>query len=73
MEAADDLPYVLQEAFVQKGPVVIDCPVDYRENLALTAKLKKLDSCMKPQACSEDLFSNRSLNRQNHVHPPLSP
>ena len=73
VEAADDLPYVLQEAFVQKGPVVIDCPVDYRENLALTAKLKKLDSCMKPQACSEDLFGNRSLNRQNHVHPPLSP
>jgi len=28
---------------------------------------------MKPQACSEDLCGNRSLNRQNHVHPPLSP
>ena len=34
VEAADDLPPILHEAFLQKGPVVIDCPVDYRENLA---------------------------------------
>jgi len=34
VEAADDLPSILHEAFLQKGPVVIDCPVDYRENLA---------------------------------------
>jgi acetolactate synthase-1/2/3 large subunit len=43
--AADDLPYILQEAFVQEGPVVIDCPVDYSENLTLTEKLRKGDSC----------------------------
>jgi acetolactate synthase-1/2/3 large subunit len=33
VEAADDLPSILHEAFLQQGPVVIDCPVDYRENL----------------------------------------
>ncbi|HEV8715799.1 MAG TPA: acetolactate synthase large subunit [Candidatus Binatia bacterium] len=42
VEAADDLPYILQEAFVQRGPVVIDCAVDYSENLTLTEKLRKL-------------------------------
>jgi acetolactate synthase I/II/III large subunit len=41
VEAADDLPYLLQEAFVQEGPVVIDCPVDYRENLTLTKESAK--------------------------------
>ncbi len=45
VEAADDLPYILQEAFVQEGPVVIDCPVDYSENLTLTEKLRKVDFC----------------------------
>ncbi|MGH8008291.1 MAG: acetolactate synthase large subunit [Candidatus Binatia bacterium] len=33
VEAADDLPWILHEAFLQPGPVVIDCPVDYQENL----------------------------------------
>lgn len=61
-EAADDLPYILREAFAQKGPVVIDCPVDYSENLTLTEKFRKVDSCGKPRACSEDLFfGNRNL------------
>ncbi len=45
VEAANDLPYILQEAFVQKGPVVIDCPVDYSENLTLTEPLRKVDAC----------------------------
>ncbi|HKA52097.1 MAG TPA: acetolactate synthase large subunit, partial [Candidatus Binatia bacterium] len=35
VEAADDLPYILREAFVQNGPVVIDCAVDYSQNLTL--------------------------------------
>lgn len=43
VEAADDLPYILQAAFVQRGPVVIDCPVDYSENLTLTEKLQEVD------------------------------
>lgn len=42
VEAADDLAEILQEAFLQKEPVVIDCPVDYRENLKLTEKLGRL-------------------------------
>ena len=33
VEAAADLPHIFREAFSQSGPVVIDCPVDYRENL----------------------------------------
>lgn len=44
VETAEDLPYVLQAAFGQDGPVVIDCPVDYRENLALTDELGELIS-----------------------------
>jgi acetolactate synthase-1/2/3 large subunit len=60
VEAADDLPYILQEAFVQRGPVVIDCAVDYSENLTLTEKLGKLGSCRRPQVCSEG----------NEVHSP---
>ena len=40
VEAADDLPHILQAAFMQKGPVVIDCAVDYSENLTLTEKLR---------------------------------
>jgi acetolactate synthase-1/2/3 large subunit len=45
VETADDLPYILREAFVQKGPVVIDCSVDYTENLTLTEKLRQVDFC----------------------------
>ena len=33
VEAAEDLPWVLHEAFLQPGPAVIDCPIDYQENL----------------------------------------
>ena len=36
VEAADDLPAILQVALRQTGPVVIDCPVDYTENLTRT-------------------------------------
>jgi acetolactate synthase I/II/III large subunit len=45
VEAADDLPHMLREAFVQRGPVVIDCPVDYRENLTLVEPPRKPVSC----------------------------
>jgi acetolactate synthase I/II/III large subunit len=35
VEAPRELPRILHEAFAQSGPVVIDCPVDYAENLTL--------------------------------------
>ncbi len=38
----DDLAEVLTEAFRMDKPVVIDCPVDYRENIKLTERLGKL-------------------------------
>ncbi len=44
VEAATDLRKILREAFAQRGPVVIDCPVDYRENLKLTERLRRLVS-----------------------------
>jgi acetolactate synthase-1/2/3 large subunit len=40
--ADDELLPVLEDAFKQKGPAVIDCPVDYSENLKLTEKLGRL-------------------------------
>ncbi len=42
VEAADELKQVLREAISQKVPAVIDCPVDYSENLKLTEKLGRL-------------------------------
>ncbi len=38
----DDLRNVLTEAFKMNKPVVIDCPVDYTENIKLTERLGKL-------------------------------
>jgi acetolactate synthase-1/2/3 large subunit len=40
-EAADLIP-TLQEAFAQKVPALIDCPVDYGENLKLEEHLKEI-------------------------------
>jgi len=37
--AAQELQPILAEAFRQKVPAVVACPVDYRENLRLTEKL----------------------------------
>jgi acetolactate synthase-1/2/3 large subunit len=37
--AAQELQPILAEAFQQKVPAVVACPVDYRENLRLTEKL----------------------------------
>lgn len=42
VEAADELTPILKEAFEQKVPSVIDCPVDYSENARLTEKLGDL-------------------------------
>jgi acetolactate synthase-1/2/3 large subunit len=38
----DDLQEVLDRAFKADRPVVIDCPVDYSENIKLTERLGKL-------------------------------
>jgi acetolactate synthase-1/2/3 large subunit len=37
--AAQELVPILQEAFRQRVPAVVACPVDYGENLRLTEKL----------------------------------
>mgnify|MGYP001590257441 FL=1 len=38
---AEDLTPILQEALAQNIPTIIDCPVDYRENVKLTNTLKE--------------------------------
>ncbi|MDH5297622.1 MAG: acetolactate synthase large subunit, partial [Desulfobulbaceae bacterium] len=42
VERAEDLLPVLKRALADDTVVVIDCPVDYRENLRLTAKLGEM-------------------------------
>ena len=42
VEASDELVPILNEAFSQKVPSVIDCPVNYAENLRLTDELGQL-------------------------------
>ena len=42
VESPDELIPTLREAFAAPGPVVIDVPVDYRENLKLTEELGRL-------------------------------
>lgn len=40
---AEDLRLILDEAFKSTGPVIIDCPVDYSENLKLSSNLQNLE------------------------------
>ncbi len=42
VESSDELVPILNDAFNQKVPSVIDCPVDYTENLRLTNELGQL-------------------------------
>jgi len=42
IEKAEDLIPTLEKAFKQTVPVIIDCPVDYDENLRLTERLKEI-------------------------------
>jgi acetolactate synthase-1/2/3 large subunit len=42
VESAADLIPTLKEALAQEVPTVIDCPVDYRENLKLSQKAGEL-------------------------------
>jgi acetolactate synthase I/II/III large subunit len=43
VERTEELQPLLERAFKQDGPVVIDCPVDYSENMKLTQRLKGHD------------------------------
>ena len=43
VNSADDLLPTLKEAFEQDVPTVIDCPVDYQENLRLSQKSGELE------------------------------
>ncbi|MFH1687792.1 MAG: acetolactate synthase large subunit [bacterium] len=42
VKKGDDLQQILRRAFKSKKPVVIDCPVDYSENIKLTKRLGRL-------------------------------
>ena len=42
VQAADELVPVLRRALADETVVVIDCPVDYSENMKLTEKLGEL-------------------------------
>jgi len=43
LQSAQELAPALKQALEQDVPVVIDCPVDYRENLMLTQRLGELN------------------------------
>ena len=44
VEAADELVPAMRQAIKDNTVVVIDCPVDYSENMKLTEKLGKLET-----------------------------
>lgn len=44
VEKSEDLIPILEEAFKQEVPCIIDCPVDYSENVKLTEYLKKIEN-----------------------------
>ena len=46
IEKAEDLLPTLEKAFSQTVPVIIDCPVDYSENVKLTEHLKELSETL---------------------------
>ncbi len=48
IESAEDFIPTLKEALAQSVPTVIDCPIDYRENLLFSEQAKAL-SCPFPQ------------------------
>ena len=43
IEKADDLTPALEEAFAQPGPAVIGVPIDYGENMKLSARLGEIE------------------------------
>jgi len=47
VERAEDLPDILRRALAADGPVLIDCPVDYSENLKLSRRLGEIPSAQR--------------------------
>ncbi len=43
IESAGELPAALEEAFKQEGPAVIGVPIDYAENMKLSARLGQIE------------------------------
>ncbi|GGH78142.1 acetolactate synthase-1/2/3 large subunit [Pullulanibacillus pueri] len=43
VERTEELQSILREALEHDGPVVVECPVDYSENMKLTKRLAQLD------------------------------
>jgi acetolactate synthase-1/2/3 large subunit len=45
VDSADQLKSILEQSFEAEGPVIIDCPVDEKENIKLTEELAKKTVC----------------------------
>ena len=43
MERSRELRATLERAFAEPGPSLVAIPIDYRENLLLTARLGEID------------------------------
>jgi acetolactate synthase-1/2/3 large subunit len=43
VEKTEDLQAILKMALAEQGPVVIECPVDYEENMKLTKRLSEMN------------------------------
>jgi acetolactate synthase-1/2/3 large subunit len=70
IERAEDLIPTLQRAFEDNTVVLIDCPVDYAENMKLTARLKTMTApCGPDQAQPEARSRQRSAQPQNTFSP----
>lgn len=51
---AEELVPTLKKAFEQTVPVIIDCPVDYGENVKLTENLKQIYQRLHGQYCQDE-------------------
>ncbi len=49
VDKTGDLPAILEQALTADRPVVIDCPVDYSENMALSLRLGEIPSAIRTQ------------------------
>ena len=49
VDKTSDLPATLEKALAVDGPVVIDCPVDYSENMILSRRLGEIPSAIRTQ------------------------
>ena len=49
VDKTSDLPATLEKALAVDGPVVIDCPVDYSENMVLSRRLGEIPSAIRTQ------------------------